>query len=121
MCGVLPVGLVARMSDTEKQRATWRKAYHKYHKTEKGKQNMMNSSAKSYKKNHTKHIARATLKVYVSRGKITKPYYCEVNDYRCSGQLEGHHPDYSKPLEAKWLCTRHHTDLHLKLKQGLVV
>lgn len=26
--------------------------------------------------------------------------------------VEGHHPDYAKPLEVVWLCARHHTDLH---------
>jgi len=25
---------------------------------------------------------------------------------------EGHHPDYSQPLEVVWLCTRHHRATH---------
>ena len=27
---------------------------------------------------------------------------------------EGHHPDYSKPLEVVWLCRRHHLNVHNK-------
>jgi len=38
---------------------------------------------------------------------------CEV-----CGQLrtEGHHPDYSKPLEVRWLCPDHHRAEHKRLK-----
>lgn len=25
---------------------------------------------------------------------------------------DGHHPDYSKPLEIQWLCRKHHRALH---------
>jgi len=28
-------------------------------------------------------------------------------------KAEAHHKDYSKPLEVIWLCSRHHTDLHI--------
>lgn len=109
------------MLDLELKRANWRKANNKYRQTEKGKRAMMRASHKSYEKNHAKHIARATLRINVVRGKVSKPDLCEANDYRCEGQLEGHHPDYSKPLEVIWLCIRHHTDLHLKLRLAKVV
>ena len=34
---------------------------------------------------------------------------------KCGAQkVEGHHPDYSKPLEAVWLCNKHHMELHRK-------
>jgi hypothetical protein len=51
--------------------------------------------------------ARAYLKVYIRRGKV-KRQPCEV----CGRKAEAHHTDYSKPLEVRWLCTRHHRELH---------
>lgn len=33
----------------------------------------------------------------------------------CSAEkVEGHHPDYSKPLEVIWLCKTHHSFIHRK-------
>lgn len=61
-----------------------------------------------------KYHARTVLGVAVQMGKvIRKP--CIV-----CGSLdsEGHHEDYSKPLEVIWLCPRHHADRHLELRRG---
>ncbi len=46
----------------------------------------------------------------VRTGKIIKPTKCE----RCGkgGKLDGHHKDYSKPLEAMWLCYHCHRAIH---------
>jgi hypothetical protein len=40
---------------------------------------------------------------------IRKP--CEICG---STKTEGHHDDYSKPLEIRWLCKQHHTEKHRK-------
>jgi hypothetical protein len=33
---------------------------------------------------------------------------CEI----CGKKAQGHHEDYSKPLEVRWLCFRHHREAH---------
>jgi len=38
---------------------------------------------------------------------------CEV----CGApETDAHHDDYSRPLSVRWLCRRHHHDVHLALK-----
>lgn len=61
-------------------------------------------------------IARSYLKVYVRRGKIKK-MPCE----KCGNQeVHGHHSDYSKPLEVRWLCRSHHLAEHGKISHDVV-
>lgn len=57
---------------------------------------------------HMKAIARSRLHNAVLYGKIErKP--CEV----CGDErVHGHHDDYTRPLEVRWLCRKHHIDLH---------
>lgn len=54
---------------------------------------------------------------YVSamqRGKLI-PQPCEVCGKEKS---QGHHEDYSKPLDVVWLCVRHHQDRHIHLRNA---
>lgn len=51
--------------------------------------------------------ARAYANVYLRRGKL-KRLPCEV----CGAWAQMHHDDYSKPLEVRWLCRRHHGHHH---------
>jgi hypothetical protein len=67
---------------------------------------------RSARKYPEKTLARSFLSYYVKKGKIVKPDSCEICFEKT--KVEGHHQDYSKPLEVKWLCKRCHTDIHWK-------
>ncbi len=48
----------------------------------------------------------------VRKGKLIKPKKCEIcNEIK---SLQGHHEDYSKPLEVKWVCHICHCKIHNK-------
>ena len=58
-----------------------------------------------------KQKAKNMLNDRVNRGKITREP-CEV----CGDpNTQGHHEDYSKPLDVVWLCTKHHMERHRKV------
>ncbi len=42
------------------------------------------------------------------KGKIISNPCCICGDEN----TQGHHPDYSKPLEVAWLCSKHHKEVH---------
>lgn len=52
--------------------------------------------------------ARSYAQVYLSRGRLKRSPCVICGD----PQAEMHHPDYSKPLDIRWLCRRHHRELH---------
>lgn len=67
------------------------------------------------KKFSEKLRAAYKLKYAVKTGKIKKPNSCS----RCGKEftkklIHGHHEDYSKPLEVKWLCNFCHKVVHGK-------
>ena len=39
---------------------------------------------------------------------------CEV----CGEKAQGHHEDYDKPLEVRWLCSTHHAELHRQRRRA---
>jgi DnaJ-class molecular chaperone len=56
--------------------------------------------------------ARARLRYAVWTGKVVKPTRCD--DCGATGQINGHHHDYSKPLDVQWLCAACHGRAHAK-------
>ena len=49
-------------------------------------------------------------------GRLTPWPVCAVPD--CCGKPEGHHPDYSRPLDVVWLCDAHHKQAHALIKRA---
>jgi hypothetical protein len=35
---------------------------------------------------------------------------CEI----CGGKSEAHHEDYDQPTKIRWLCNKHHNEIHRK-------
>jgi hypothetical protein len=81
---------------------------------------VMRPQKKDGEENHffrggARHDKRASYLVEraVSKG-ILIPQSCEI----CHGtdNVQAHHDDYSKPLEVRWLCKKHHHEWHTKNK-----
>jgi hypothetical protein len=62
-----------------------------------------------------KQLARKRVFLALNRGRITK-LSCEVcND----PDTQAHHNNYNKPLEIRWLCKKHHYQLHKVMRELL--
>lgn len=63
--------------------------------------------------------AHSKLEKAIKRGEVTKPDACERcgKTYRFKDgrtAIQGHHEDYTKPLEVIWLCQKCHFEEHRK-------
>lgn len=68
---------------------------------------VINSDSKWRGINPEKHKASQELRKAIWRGEIEKPKECS----KCKKRkriIHGHHEDYSKPLEVRWLCVSCH-------------
>ena len=80
------------------------------------KEAVSRGSAAWVARNAEKRSAHLAVEKAVKRGDMTKPLLCET----CSEQrpLHGHHDDYSKPLEVRWLCSPCHRAWHRKYDEA---
>jgi hypothetical protein len=75
------------------------------------KQHKRNS--KKYREKHIKKCdAGHKLRYAIATGKI-KRQPCEICE---NPKTQGHHEDYDKPLDVRWLCDKHHKEEHKKKK-----
>jgi hypothetical protein len=64
-------------------------------------------------KSREKYKAHCAVSNAVRDGRIVRAP-CEVCGEKAA---EGHHDDYSKPLEVRWLCRKHHTEVHVEINR----
>ena len=98
------------IKDMEKARQYTLRWYHKnYRKNfDQDRLRRLKRKKKYRLKYPEKEKAHYALHAAVYKG-VIKKQPCEV----CGNQkVQGHHPDYSKPLEVKWLCVNHHMMEH---------
>ena len=55
--------------------------------------------------------AHAAVSKAISEGKLVRPTAC--TQCGSSERIEGHHENYSKPLDVMWLCRVCHRELHM--------
>jgi hypothetical protein len=66
------------------------------------------------RRNRAKQAAQWRVWDAIKRGKLTKPKHCEDCGQQVQNldRLQGHHHDYSKPLDVEWLCPQCHKNRH---------
>ena len=72
----------------------------------------------SNEKNHLRSRVNNLTTIAISKGVLIREP-CEIcgvfgKDKRGRSVVEAHHDDYSKPLNVRWLCQKHHADWHRK-------
>lgn len=87
------------------------KARMEYQKTQVGIAASSAAKARWRDRNKDRRAVHTLLGNAVKYGKIKK-MPCE----KCGStvRIHGHHEDYSKPLDVKWLCAKHHAEIHKK-------
>lgn len=70
-----------------------------------------------YKRIINKNPVHGIVANAIKSGKITKTP-CVVCGNKRS---QGHHEDYNKPLDVVWLCSRHHADRHIHLRDAQIL
>jgi hypothetical protein len=82
----------------------------KYRRTKKFK----DAIQRSREKYPEKRAANIIFSNAIATGKIERPSRCETCGVYCTP--DGHHDDYSKPLDVVWMCKQCHKDYHMSCK-----
>lgn len=76
---------------------------------------LLSNTRKFRARNPEKYAAHQAVNNAVRDGRLQKSA-CEVCG---SSRVHGHHDDYSKPLEVRWLCAEHHVAHHRKIGMAM--
>ena len=86
------------------------KARQEYVKTEAGKKARQRAGENYRLRYPMKYAAHVLFRNAVRDGKIVRENVCSV--CKSTYKVEGHHDDYTKPLEVRWLCEKCHKQWH---------
>jgi len=91
-------------------------ANRRYAKTEEGRAAKARAKAAWIERNKNKQAAHRAVTNALRRGLLIRSEYCE----RCREpeKLQGHHPDYARPLEVLWLCDACHKQIHREEREA---
>jgi hypothetical protein len=71
---------------------------------------LMEEKERREARDHHKFLAQKAVADAVRTGKLKKPDRCEICGEKIErAKLQGHHEDYSKPLQVRWLCAKCHS------------
>jgi hypothetical protein len=110
------------VSNIERVRAYDRKRGYLAHRLEKRKQYsktdagrlIARRSREKYNLNYPNRIrANSAVNTAIRSGRLRKQP-CEICGAR---KVEAHHADYSRPLDVRWLCRLHHSQVHVALRE----
>ena len=87
-----------------------RERHKRYQKTDAGKASIRRAHLKYWAENPEKRAATNILNSALKRGKVIKPSNCQ--ECGSTGRIEGHHTDYTLPLNVEWLCNKCHRNRH---------
>ncbi len=105
---------VAEQHQTFAGKESQKKSNKRYGQTLKGKVTKCRGGQR-YQLNHPEQgKARTAVSDAIKVEKLRRPSTCE--ECGLPTETQGHHPDYSKPLEVIWLCLKCHRNLHKQLK-----
>lgn len=94
------------------------KRLRKYRKTASGKAAVHRAVKRSVKKDYAKQMTRLAVFYAIRRGDLKKPVKC--GQCHAKTLIFGHHDDYSKPLDVRWLCRSCHQAVHNELKRSKI-
>lgn len=80
-----------------------------YAQSENGRIMAKKSSANFTKNNPVAKKCQTAVRSAIRDGRLVKAA-CEVCG--STSKIHGHHNDYSKPLDVRWLCPKHHAEWH---------
>ena len=102
--------------DVKENRKT-RIDYYRAYDRERGNRQTSEYRRRYNQDNPIKYGARTIVGNAVRDGRLTKPDQCS----KCKDKtrLHGHHDDYAKPLEVRWLCAACHHQWHAKHGEAL--
>ena len=81
-----------------------------YSKTDAAKISYIKGRKKWVENNAIKYAASVIVNNAVRDGKLEKKHLCEICG--CSGTIHGHHDNYAKALDVRWLCQTCHCEWH---------
>lgn len=103
------------MRNPDKFRDKAKVSQKRYFQTEKGRLKYKIHNEILRKKYPEKARARSLLSNAVCEGRIIRPTQCTLC-FSSDVVIQGHHYDYSKPLDIIWVCTSCHSMIHRKIR-----